>query len=132
MRACDFIQPDISHAGGILELKKIAATAEANYIAFAPHNPSGPIANAASLQLAACCNNFSILEIMYTDVTYRKFITNESLVFKDGRIKINDNPGLGIELNEEECLKHPYIEHNLRHYTGELTAIRPAETDFYF
>lgn len=64
MREADFIQPDISHAGGIMELKKIAAVAEVYYIPFAPHNPSGPVANAATLQLAACCPNFSILEMM--------------------------------------------------------------------
>ncbi len=132
LRAADYIQPDVSHAGGIAELKKIAAAAEANYIPFAPHNPSGPIANAATLQLAACCPGFSILEIMYSDVDYRKKVTNENLVYENGRIKIGDKPGLGIELNEEECLKHPYAEHNLRHYTGALTDIRPPRTEFYF
>ena len=132
LRAADYIQPDVSHAGGIMELKKIAAIAEANYIPFAPHNPSGPIANAATLQLAACCPNFCILEIMYSDVDYRKYVTNENLIYENGRIKIGDAPGLGIELNEEECLKHPYVEHNLRHYTGALTDIRPAKTEFYF
>lgn len=132
LRASDYIQPDVSHGGGIMELKKIAAIAEANYIPFAPHNPSGPVANAATLQLAACCPNFCILEIMYTDVDYRKFITNENLEYKDGRIKIGDKPGLGIELNENECLKHPYVEHSLRHYTGALTDIRPPKTEFYF
>ena len=132
LRAADYIQPDVSHAGGIAELKKIAAAAEANYIPFAPHNPSGPIANAATLQLAACCPGFSILEIMYSDVDYRKNVTDENLVYENGRIKIGDKPGLGIELNEEECLKHPYAEHNLRHYTGALTDIRPPRTEFYF
>lgn len=131
-RAADYIQPDVSHAGGIMELKKIAAIAESNYIPFAPHNPSGPVANAATLQLAACCPNFCILEIMYSDVDYRKFVTDERLVYENGRIKIGDKPGLGIELNEEECLKHPYAEHNLRHYTGALTDIRPPKTEFYF
>lgn len=131
-RAADYIQPDVSHAGGIMELKKIAAIAEANYIPFAPHNPSGPVANAATLQLAACCPNFCILEIMNSDVDYRKFITNENLVYENGKIKIGDKPGIGIELNEEECLKHPYAEHNLRHYTGALTDIRPPKTEFYF
>lgn len=132
MRACDYIQPDVSHAGGIMELKKIAAAAETHYISFAPHNPSGPVANAATLQLAACCPNFCILEIMYSDVDYRKFITDENLIYKDGRMKIGDKAGLGIELNEEECLKHPYKEHSLRHYTGALTDIRPTKTEFYF
>ena len=131
-RACDYIQPDISHAGGIMELKKLAAIAEANYIPFAPHNPSGPIANAATMQIAACCPNFCILEIMYSDVDYRCDITTEDLIYDQGRLKITDKPGLGIELNEEECLKHPYVEHNLRHYSGALTDIRPAKTAFYF
>lgn len=132
LRAADYIQPDISHAGGIMELKKIASVAETYYIPFAPHNPSGPVANAATLQLAACCPNFSILEIMYSDVDWRKDVTNEALEYKDGYITIPDKPGLGIEIDEEECLKHPYQPHTLRHYTGALTDIRPAKTEFYF
>lgn len=132
VRAADYIQPDISHAGGISELKKIAAEAESRYIPFAPHNPSGPVANAATLQLAASCPNFCILEIMYSDVDWRKDVTNESLEYKDGYITIPDKPGLGIEINEEECEKHPYQPHTLRHYTGQLTNIRPAKSEFYF
>ena len=132
IRAADYIQPDISHAGGISELKKIAAEAESRYIPFAPHNPSGPVANAATLQLAASCPNFCILEIMYSDVEWRKDVTDEKLEYKDGYITIPDRPGLGIEINEEECLKHPYEPHTLRHYTGQLTNIRPAKSEFYF
>lgn len=132
MRAADYIQPDISHAGGIMELKKIAAEAESRYIPFAPHNPSGPVANAATLQLAATCPNFCILEIMYSDVEWRKDVVNEQLEYKDGYITIPDKPGLGIEINEEECLKHPYEPHTLRHYTGALTDIRPSKSEFYF
>ena len=132
LRAADYIQPDISHAGGIMELKKLAAIAEANYIPFAPHNPSGPVANAATLQLAATCPNFEILEIMYSDVEWRADVTNESLEYSDGYITIPDKPGLGIEIDEEACLAHPYQVHTLRHYTGALTDIRPAKTKFYF
>ncbi|MBQ2966964.1 MAG: galactonate dehydratase [Clostridia bacterium] len=131
-RCADYIQPDISHAGGIGELRKIGAMSEPYYVGFAPHNPSGPVANAATLQLAACSPNFSILEIMYSDVDYRKDITNEDLKYEDGFMFIPDKPGLGIEINEEECLKHPYQPHTLRHYTGALTDIRPAKTEFYF
>jgi len=130
--AADYIQPDISHAGGIMELKKIAAEAESRYIPFAPHNPSGPVANAATLQLSACCPNFCILEVMYDDVDYRKDITNEEIKYEDGYFEISDKAGLGIELNEENCLKYPYTPHVLRHYTGSLTDIRPAKTKFYF
>jgi len=132
MRAADYIQPDISHAGGMMELKKIAAVADAYYIPFAPHNPSGPVANAATLQLAACCTNFSILEIMYSDVPWRADVTNESLHYEDGFIDIPDKPGLGIEIDEDACLAHPYSSHTLRHYTGALTDIRPPESKFYF
>ncbi|MBP3305721.1 MAG: galactonate dehydratase [Oscillospiraceae bacterium] len=132
MRAADYIQPDISHAGGIMELKKIAAVADAYYIPFVPHNPSGPVANAATLQLAACCPNFSILEIMYSDVPWRADVTDEELHYADGYMDIPDKPGLGIEIDENACLSHPYTGHTLRHYTGALTDIRPPESKFYF
>lgn len=132
LAAADYIQPDVSHAGGIMELKMIAAEAECRYIPFAPHNPSGPVANAATLQLAASCPNFSILEIMYSDVDWRKEVAHEQLEYEDGYIKIPDRPGLGIEIDEDECAKHPYKPHTLRHYSGALTDIRPAKTEFYF
>jgi galactonate dehydratase len=90
------------------------------------------VANAATLQLAACCPNFCILEIMYSDVEWRKDVTNEKLEYADGYMTIPDRPGLGIEINEEECEKHPYQPHTLRHYTGALTDIRPAKSEFYF
>ncbi|MCS7460073.1 galactonate dehydratase [Paenibacillus doosanensis] len=131
-KALDFVQPDISHAGGIMESRKIAAMAEANYIPFAPHNPSGPVANAATLQLAACTPNFFYLEIMASDVPWRKDITDEQLHFEDGYMTIPDKPGLGIELDEEAALQHPYAPHDLRHYNGTLTQIRPPASEPYF
>ncbi|MHB8901230.1 MAG: galactonate dehydratase, partial [Thermoguttaceae bacterium] len=123
-RAADFIQPDLSHAGGLGECKKIAAMAEAYHLAFAPHNPSGPVANAATLQLAASTPNFCLLETMATDIPWRKDLTTEKLVFKDGYFEIPDGPGLGIELNEEAFAAHPYEARPLRHYRGDLTDIR--------
>ena len=51
---------------------------------------------------------------------------------KDGYITIPDRPGLGIDIDEEACLLHPYKPHTLRHYDGTLTDIRPAKTEFYF
>jgi galactonate dehydratase len=96
----DFIQPDVSHCGGIGELKKIAAMAEARHIAICPHNPSGPVANAATLQVAACTPNFLVHETMALDVPWRSEICNEQIRFANGRMRIPDTPGLGIELNE--------------------------------
>ncbi|NOU73006.1 galactonate dehydratase [Paenibacillus sp. LMG 31458] len=131
-RALDYVQPDISHAGGLSECRKIAALAEAHYIPFAPHNPSGPVANAATLQLAACTPNFFYLEIMATDVDYRGELTDEALRFEDGYMHIPDRPGLGIELSEAAAAKYPYVPHDLRHYSGELTNIRSTQSKAYF
>lgn len=132
-RCADFLQPDVSHAGGIMEIKKIAAMAEARHVEVAPHNPSGPVANAATLQLAGNLSNFVILEIMLTDVEWRAELTDEAVTFSDGEILIPDRPGLGIELNEEACKRYPYQPIHLRHYEGTLTDIRPKRgTKFYF
>ncbi len=128
----DFIQPDVSHAGGIMELKKIAAMAEVHHIPFCPHNPSGPVANAATLQLAACVPNFAFLETMSSDIPWRKDISDENITVENGCMRIPDKPGLGIDLNEEEIAKHPYEARNLRHYTGALTDIRPENQNGYF
>ncbi|XHR27690.1 MAG: galactonate dehydratase [Chthoniobacteraceae bacterium] len=128
----DFLQPDVSHAGGIGELRKIAAMAEMWQIAFCPHNPSGPIANAATLQLAACTPNFLFLETMATDVPWRAEVARESCRLVNGEMSIPDAPGLGVEINEEAVAAHPYQVHDLRHYTGALTAIRPADESATF
>jgi len=132
-KAVDIAQPDIFHAGGIYESKKIAAMAEAKHIPVSFHNPSGPISNAAILQLAATVPNFLIHEIMLTDGAFRSKVTNEKVVFEDGYILIPDRPGLGIEINEEEIKNYPYKPRNLRHYTGDLTSIRKkGDAHYYF
>jgi len=127
LRCADYVQPDLSHVGGIGEVKKIAAQAEANHIALCPHNPSGPVANAATLQLAACTPNFHLLETMALDVPYRADICDEDIVFADGLMSIPDRPGLGIDLNEDAIAEHPYEPKDLRHYRGDLTDIRPVD-----
>jgi galactonate dehydratase len=128
----DYVQPDVSHVGGIMEMKKIAAMAEARHIPLCPHNPSGPVANAASLQLAACTTNFHFLETMSTDVSYRRELTTEAITFERGRMRIPSSPGLGIELNLDAIAAHPYRPHELRHYKGNLTDIRPPDAKPYF
>ena len=131
--AVDIVQPDMFHTGGMMECKKIAGMAEAKHIPISFHNPSGPISNAAILQMAAATPNFLIHEIMINDGSFRKAITNEEVVFEDGYIRINDKPGLGIDVNVEAVEARPYHPINLRHYTGNLTEIRPKDdTIFYF
>lgn len=128
----DYIQPDISHAGGLMELRFLGAEAEARHIGFCPHNPSGPVANAATLQLAACVPNFVKLEMMMTDVPYRADICDEQLTVENGCVIIPERPGLGIELNEKEMEKYPFIPTQLRHYRGDLTNIRPVDAVPYY
>jgi galactonate dehydratase len=128
----DFVQPDVSHAGGISELRKIAAMAECYHIPFCPHNPSGPVANAATLQLAACTPNFAFLETMSADVPWRSEISTEEIKFEDGHMLISNKPGLGVDINEDTIAEHPYISKDLRHYKGTLTDIRPEGAKGYF
>ncbi len=125
--AADVVQPDVSHAGGIWETRLIAAMAELWQVSFAPHNPSGPIANAATLQLAACTPNFTYLETMATDVSWRREVVVSEPEVDHGRVRIPDRPGLGVELDEARLREHPYVRHDLRHYTGQLTSIRPPD-----
>lgn len=131
--AVDFFQPDVFHVGGLLEGKKVAAMAEARHIPVSFHNPSGPISNAAILQLASTVPNFEIHEIMLTDGAFRSEITNEEVVYEDGCILVPDKPGLGIDVNLDAVLSRPYTPRVLRHYTGAVTDIRPkGDCRYYF
>ena len=127
----DYIQPDVCHVGGISELRKIANMAEAYHIPFCPHNPNGPVAHAATLQVAASAPNFFLLETMLSDVPHRADICNEELIVKNGYTQIPDKPGLGIDLDEAAIEKYPYKPHPLRHFGGNLTDIRPKQAKHY-
>ena len=132
-RAADFVQPDVSHAGGITEMRKIAAIAESHHIPFCPHNPSGPVANAATLQLAASQPGFYLLETMASDVPYRREICNEQVTLRDGYMHIPaDRPGIGVDIDEAAIARYPYQPISLRHYKGTLTEIRPQNAAAYF
>ena len=96
-QAVAVVQPDLSHCGGIWEARKIAAMAESRNIAVAPHCPLGPIALAASLQLAACTPNFLIQE----HLTLGENLLVEPFRVVDGHIAVPEKPGLGIEIDEQ-------------------------------
>jgi galactonate dehydratase len=132
MGCADYLQPDVSHAGGLSELKKIAAMAECYHLPICPHNPSGPVANAATLQLAACTPNFYLLETMSSDVPWRNEISTEAVRFSGGNMTIPDKPGLGIDIDEAAIARYPYQPRDLRHYRGTLTDIRPENAKSYF
>ncbi|MGH2535604.1 MAG: galactonate dehydratase [Thermomicrobiales bacterium] len=116
----DIVQPDLSHAGGILETRKIAAMAEAFDVAVAPHCPLGPIALAASLQLDACTPNVFIQEQSLGIHYHRQhdllhYLTDPSVfTHEDGYLPIPRGPGLGIEIDEERVREAARIGHNWR------------------
>src|SRR5690606_5865552 len=115
-RAVSVIQPDITHCGGLSEIRKIAALGEAYRVSIAPHNPQGPVSTAASLEFGFSSPSYIICESVHQDVPWRKDIVSEGFtVEKKGRtVKPNQKPGLGIEINEMEAKKHPFKQEVLQ------------------
>jgi galactonate dehydratase len=108
-RQCaDIIQPDLGHLGGILEVRKLAATAETHFMLVAPHNVGGPVLTAASLQLAACTPNFKILEHFndFADEEVKAAAIGAPAVV-DGHFELPTGPGLGVELDVDFVSAHP-------------------------
>ena len=109
--AADVLQPDIANAGGITELKKIAAIAEAKHVHLAPHNVCSPVGAMAEAHVGASAINFLILEYhaeFYTDHYFT--VTKGFPRQKDGYIELSESPGLGLVLDEEEIAKHPPLD----------------------
>lgn len=127
----DIIQPDLSHAGGITEVKKIASMAEAYDVALAPHCPLGPIALSACLQVDATCHN-AVIQEQSIGIHYNNnrgvldYILNpEDLQLNNGWINFPKKPGLGIEINkalvlEESKKPHAWKNPVWRHEDGSI------------
>jgi len=104
--AVSIVQPDLAHAGGITEARKIAAMAETHYMAVAPHCPLGPIALAACIQFALCTPSFLIQEHGHLGQGYLK----KPFTDTGGYLSIPEGSGLGIEVDEEAVRKMPWKE----------------------
>ncbi|HLZ60942.1 MAG TPA: mandelate racemase/muconate lactonizing enzyme family protein [Ktedonosporobacter sp.] len=113
LQAADIIQPDITHFGGLLETKKLAAWAESYYMLVAPHNVGGPVSTAAALHLAASTPNFKIQE-HFNDFAeeWVKAAAPGNPEVIDGYFALPQGPGLGIKLNEEIIREHPQQQIN--------------------
>lgn len=114
----DIIQPDLSHAGGITEVKKIASMAEAYDIALAPHCPLGPIALSACLQIDATCYN-AVIQEQSIGIHYNvgksvlDYITNpEDFEFVDGYANLPKLPGMGVNINKELVIEENENPHH--------------------
>jgi galactonate dehydratase len=98
--AVDVIQPDIGHIGGILEARKLAATAETHYLLVAPHNVGGDVLTAANLHLAACTPNFKIQEYFkHFGADEVRAVVSGLPRLTDGYFELPAGPGLGVTLN---------------------------------
>ncbi len=124
--AVDIIQPDLSHAGGITEVRKIAAMAEAYDIAVAPHCPLGPLALASCLQVAACAPNVAIQEMslgIHYNVGADLFSycgDRKQLTPADGYLAIPAGPGLGVDIDEDAVRESDKDRHRWRNPVWRL------------
>ena len=105
-RAVHVIMPDVKHAGGLTECKRIAALAQMVQIAVAPHSPAGPISTMAGVHLAAAIPNFLILEYAFGEVEWRGQLIRPAERLEDGFIPVPDAPGLGLELDDAIAAVH--------------------------
>jgi len=113
LQAADIIQTDMTHFGGLLNTRKVAAWADVYYMRIAPHNVAGPVATAAALHFAACTPNFIIQEHFNDfDVPY----VNESVTglppIVDGYFDLPNGPGFGVNVLEDVILEHPVQSHH--------------------
>ncbi len=100
-QGADIIQPDVCVCGGLLEMRKIAAIAEAHYVTIAPHNPMGPLATAVNVHFAAATPNFKILEYVLPVGTEWEQCIIDPYLPEGGYLPLRDAPGLGIDVDEE-------------------------------
>ncbi|MAF53388.1 MAG: galactonate dehydratase [SAR202 cluster bacterium] len=106
------VQPDVCHAGGISELKKIAAMAEVYYVGFAPHNPYGPVNTMAAIHVDACTPNFLIQEGGHAP-WYDSVLTEPFPAQEGGYFNLPTKPGIGLALDEDALKEHPAGRVNL-------------------
>jgi galactonate dehydratase len=125
----DYIQPDVCHAGGILELKKIGVLAETYRVNLAPHNPNSRVSMMASLHVNATTPAATILEStprnsalsnapegMRQIPWFEELFNGMGPVIKNGYAELPSRPGLGVTLNEEVAAQHPYQAANREEY----------------
>jgi galactonate dehydratase len=111
LRACDVVQMDVAHCGGILMSKKIAAVAAAQDMTIAPHCSIGPVALAAALHVDVSTPNFLVQEAFAEfDVPWRNALVRGWNPIQNAEFVMSDAPGLGLELDDEAIAAHPYVQ----------------------
>jgi galactonate dehydratase len=115
-RACAYVRPDVCLAGGITQTKKIVALAEAYQVIAVPHNPLSPISTAACVQIDACSPNCLIQEytgdglwgvVVFDEAgAWKREIVKSPLKLENGFLIVPDEPGIGIELDDDGVEKN--------------------------
>ncbi|MGC1575462.1 MAG: enolase C-terminal domain-like protein, partial [Beijerinckiaceae bacterium] len=112
-KAASILQMNLGRVGGLLEAKKIAGMAEAHYAQIAPHLYCGPVVGAANIQLATCSPNFLILESIERWDGFQAQLLKTPIRWEDGYVIPPTSPGLGVEIDEDVALAHPYAGEEL-------------------
>ncbi len=111
--AAAILQMNLGRVGGLLEAKKIAGMAEVHHVQIAPHLYCGPVVGAANIQLATCSPNFLILEGIERWDGFHAQILRKPIRWSEGYVLPPTEPGLGVELDEDVALRHPYKDRPL-------------------
>ena len=112
----DYVQPDVTHCGGILEMRKIASLADTFRIEILPHNPNSRVCTFASLHFCVATPNATILEVSGSEKpVWDDLFSAAAVTYENGFALPPDRAGLGIDLNEKEAAKRPYVE---KHWHG--------------
>lgn len=122
--AAAILQMNLGRVGGLLEAKKIAGMAEVQHVQIAPHLYCGPVVGAANIQLATCSPNFLILEGIERWDGFHAQILKKPIRWSEGFVLPPTEPGLGVELNEEVALRHPYTEGQLHLEMADRPIVR--------
>lgn len=121
----DYVQPDIIHCGGITEMRKIAALADAFRIEVLPHNPNSRVCTFASLHFCSATPNATLLEISGSErQVWDDLFFGNAVMYKNGFAQLPDRPGLGVDLDEAVAARSPYAEkdwHGPRFRDGAIT-----------
>jgi galactonate dehydratase len=124
----DVVQPDTGRAGGLLQMKKMAALAEAHFVTFAPHDGSlGPVAEMAAVHLCSTLPNFLILEHLEDDVPQRYAVMQPQPAIVKGHMQVPTAPGLGIDIVEEAIAHYPSTGNLAPPQMSEYTYFRARE-----
>ena len=132
MRACDIIQPDLAHCGGLSFGKKIAALCQPHDLRLAPHCSIGPVALCAAIHFGWATPQVLVQENFADyDAPWRNELVSGWKPMADGRYILPDKPGLGIELDDAACARHPYVKHAFpslwdKRWVAELTRSEQA------